>query len=448
MSEGWVTAAKLVAVVALVLGNAFFVASEFALVAIRRSRVEELVEQGVLGAKAVQRAVHNLDHYIAATQLGITLMSLALGWIGEPTLGHLLERVFGHSPRGATLSFIIAFAIITALHIVIGELTPKSIALQNPEKTSLVIAQPLAVFDLVFRPFIIALNSTGRVTVRLLGLQPSSDHEQLVHSAGELRLLVEASGKAGALEESEQDIIGRALDFADFVAHEVMTPRTEVVAVAAETLGHQLIKLVAQAGFSRYPVFDGSVDQVMGVLHVKDLFAALDRGTLMSLTARDLAREPLIVPDTLHIDDLLGQLRAAGVRMAVVVDEFGGTAGIVTMENIVERLLGSLRDEFERQPPADPERQPDGSLLVSGLTLISDVNEQLGLTLDEREYDTLGGYLFGRLGRLPQVGDDVEVDGCHLQVAAMDGRRVDRIRVIPSTPGERDAHEPEAEAEA
>ena len=226
MNDTWLTVAKLVAVLGLVLVNGFFVASEFALVAIRRSRVDELVAKGVLGAKAVQRTVGNLDHFIAATQLGITLASLALGWIGEPTLGHLLERALGHTPNAGLLAFIIAFATITALHIVIGELAPKSVALQYPERTALAIAQPLGIFDLVFRPFIVALNSVGRLTVRLLGLHPTGGHAELIHSADELRLLVEASGKAGALEESERAIIERAFDFADFSAHEAMTPRT------------------------------------------------------------------------------------------------------------------------------------------------------------------------------------------------------------------------------
>lgn len=445
MSEGWVTAARLVAVAALVLGNAFFVASEFALVAIRRSRVDELVAKGVLGARAVQRATRNLDHFIAATQLGITLMSLALGWIGEPTVGHLLERLFGHSPRGATLSFVIAFTIITALHIVIGELTPKSIALQYPEQTSLVIAQPLALFDLVFRPFVIALNSTGRAMVRLLGLRPPGSHEQLVHSVDELRMLVEASGRAGVLEESEREIINRAFDFADFAVHEVMTPRTEVMALAADTSGPQLVRKVREAGFSRYPVYDGSLDQVIGILHVKDLIAAIDCGDLASLRARDLAHEPLLVPDTLRIDDLLERMRQAHVWMAVVVDEFGGTAGIITMENVVERLVGSLRDEFERRPEPEVERRPDGSVVISGLTLISDANDLFRLRLDDAEFDTLGGYIFGHLGRLPQVGDTVEVDGCRLRVDAMDGRRVDRVLLIPHT-RKKDAH-PAAEAD-
>ena len=436
MNDSLLTALKLIAVLALVLANGFFVASEFALVAIRRSRVDELVAKGVLGAKAVQRAVGNLDHFIAATQLGITLASLALGWIGEPTLGHLLERVFGHSPSGAALSFIIAFTIITALHIVIGELAPKSIALQYPEKTSLAIAQPLSVFDLVFRPFIVALNGIGRFTVRLLGLHAPQGHE-LIHSPDELRMLVEASGKAGALEESEQQIITRAFDFADFTAHEVMTPRTEVVMVPADADGWAMLDITHGSGFTRYPVYGESQDDIIGILHVKDLLDAARDRRLDSVTARELAREALVVPDTVRADDIMDRMREANRHMALVVDEFGGVAGVVTMEDILERLVGAVRDEFEHRE-VEPEIEvaaPDGSVSVSGLTLLDDVNDRFGLSLDTSEFDTLGGYVFGQLGRAPVVGDAIEVDGARLEVLAMDGLRVDRVRLVPSERG-------------
>lgn len=430
MSDAWIVAVKLLAVVALVLANAFFVASEFALVALRQSRVDEMVDRGVLGAKAVARAKRSLDRLLAAAQLGITMASLALGWLGEPTLGHLLERALGHAPGAGTLAVVIAFTVITALHIVVGEQAPKLASLQFPERTSLLIAQPLSAFDLVFRPFITLLNSASRTVMRLLGLRPSGGHE-LVHSADELKMLVEASGKAGTLEESEREIITRAFDFADFAAHEVMVPRTEVAAAAADTPGSELLQLVEEHGFSRYPVYDGSLDQVLGIMHVKDLLGAVHRGRLASIRARDLVREPLLVPDTLPVDELLDRMRSANVRMAIVIDEFGGTAGIVTLENLVERLVGSLRDEFERQEGPEIERRPDGSAVISGLTLINDANDQFGLKLDDAEFDTIGGYIMGRLGRVPQAGDAVEVDGCYLRVESMDGRRVDRVLVTP-----------------
>ena len=431
MSDAWLTAAKLLAVVVLVLANGFFVASEFALVAIRRSRVEELVANGVLGARAVQHATRNLDHFVAATQLGITLASLALGWLGEPTLGHLLEEWLGWAPAGETLAVLIAFTIITTLHITIGELTPKSIALQYPERTALVIAQPLSIFDVAFRPFIVALNAVGRFIVRMLGLREPSGHE-LVHSADELRMLVEASGKAGVLEESERAIIGRAFEFADFSAHELMVPRTEVVAVPSDMTGTDLLHTVVTAGFSRYPVFQSSLDDVVGIVHIKDLVAAMEHTPADSIHTGELARKAMLVPDTLPVDELLDRLRQTNARMAVVIDEFGGMAGIVTMENLLERLVGQMRDEFEPPSNEDVRRHADGSVSVSGLTLISDANELLGLSIDDAEYDTIAGYLFGRIGHLPEVGDTVELDGRRLRVEAMDERRIDRVLVLPA----------------
>jgi CBS domain containing-hemolysin-like protein len=293
-----------------------------------------------------------------------------------------------------------------------------------------VVAQPLAAFDLVFRPAVLALNGAGRAVTRLLGLRPPAGHE-LVHSAEELKMLVEASGRAGALEESEREIIYRAFDFADFAAHEVMVPRTEMVAVAADTPGSALLRLVRDAGYSRYPVYEGSLDQVIGILHVRDLLDAVLENRLERVTARDLAREALFVPDSLPVDELLHRMREQGTTIAVVLDEFGGTAGLVTLENVLERLVGSLRDEFEREREPEVQPLPDGSTLISGLTLISDVNEMFGLDLDDREYDTIGGYIFGTLGRLPKPGDVVPVTGYDLRVERMDGRRVDRVRVIP-----------------
>ena len=432
MDDVWLVGVKLLAALLLVLCNAFFVAAEFSLVSIRRTRVEELLEEGKAGARAVKHAVDNLDHSIAATQLGITLASLGLGWLGEPTIGHLLEEVFGtRVPGGHTVAVIIAFALITSLHIVIGELTPKSIALQYPERTSLVISVPLAAFDLVFRPFVRVLNATGQAMLGLLGLRAQPGHH-LVHSSDELKMLVEASGRAGVLEESERAIINRAFDFADFTAREVMVPRTEVIAIPAGTLLPEIMRIAGESGFSRYPVYEGSLDQIIGVLHVKDVLRAFHGGAIERLTAKDMARRALEAPETLVVDELLNRMREASIRMAVLIDEYGGTAGIVTMENLVERLFGPLRDEFEQPALPDVERHDDGTTSVSGLTRITDINELLNLALDDSEYDTIGGYVFGELGRVPALGDAIRVNGLSFSVEAMDGRRVDRLLIAPN----------------
>ncbi|MGD9890570.1 MAG: hemolysin family protein, partial [Dehalococcoidia bacterium] len=243
-----------------------------------------------------------------------------------------------------------------------------------------------------------------------------------------------ASGRAGVLEESEREIINRAFNFADFTARELMMPRTEVVAVPADLSGRDLLHTVVEKGFSRYPVYRGSMDDVLGVVHVKDLVAAMDRDGAEPFTAGDLARPAMFVPDSLPVDDLLAQLRGTNARIAMVIDEFGGVAGIVTMENVLERLVGQLRDEFEPQSQTEVVHHPDGSVSISGLTLISDANELLGLSMDDTEYDTVGGFLFGHIGHLPKVGDSIEVDGHALSVESMDDRRVDRVLITSNGP--------------
>ncbi len=429
-----VTPARLLAVLALVLINGFFVAAEFALVSMRRTRVETLVEEGHRGAGAVQRAVTDLDHSIAATQLGITMASLALGWIGEPALAHLIEpalhRILPEATIGITshgVAFVIAFGIITALHIVFGELGPKTLALQRAESTALAIARPLEWFSAVFRPAIWLLNGAGRRTVRLVGLRPASEAE-LVHSVEELRMLVEESGAAGALDVLEHRIVGRALDFSHYAAHQAMVPRTEVIAVPADMPFDQLAAFVVVQGHARYPVYIDSLDNIIGLLHVTDILRASVRATGAGREARHFIRPALIAPETVPLDDMLEQMRLRRTEMAVLIDEYGGTSGIVTMFDLMERVFGEITMEYGL--PAI-QALPNGSALLSGLALISDVNAHFALDLSEEEYDTIGGYVFGLIGRKPGVGDEVQVDGYLAIVVALDGLRIDRIRLVP-----------------
>ena len=434
VNEILVIAIKLFAVIVLVLANGFFVAAEFALVSVRRTRIDELVENGNVMARAVQRAVRDLDRYIAATQLGITMASLALGFLGEPTLGALLESWLGWAPGGHTIGLVSAFVIITALHIIFGELAPKSIALQYPEKTSLTVAQPLAVFGIVFRPFIAVLNGAGRLAVRLLGLQPAAGHE-LVHSVEELRMLVEASGRAGALDALERELVGRAFLLGDFKAHEVMLPRTEVSAIPVSATGRDLLALAEETGFSRFPVYEGSLDNIVGIIHVKDALGVVLTGDVDRFRVAEEMRPAFFVPDTRPADTLLDEMREQGVRMACVVDEFGGLAGIVTFERLLERLVGVVREEFE-EPKVAIAQQPDGSYLVDGLVLIGELNERLDLHLDDREYDTVGGLTFGLIGRKPEIGESAHTDGVRLEVVELDGLRVARVRLRRERIGE------------
>jgi CBS domain containing-hemolysin-like protein len=423
---------KLGAVVLLVLANGFFVAAEFSLVSVRSTRIAELVAQGHLSAAAVQKAIRNPDRVIAATQLGITLASLGLGWIGEPALAHLILPVVSLFPGSIqsgishSISAGLAFAIITFLHVVVGELAPKSIALQNPEKTSLVVAAPTLWTERFFKPAIWALNGAGNTLLRLVGVQPASGHE-LVHSVAELKMLVSASAEGGVVEVEEREMLHAVFDFGDLLVRQVMIPRTEIVAVEADAPLEEIIALVTQSTYTKFPVYDDNLDQILGIVHVKDLLGAMQGAPgWQNITARSLVRDPVYVPETISVSTLLHQFRANRQHIAIVLDEFGGTAGLVTLEDLLEEIVGEVSDPFDRFTP-DIQTLPDGSVLIDGMTLIEEVNAQLGLHLQDPDYDTIAGYFLGKLGRIPKVKETVEEGGLRLQVEAMDGLRIARL---------------------
>jgi CBS domain containing-hemolysin-like protein len=430
---------KLLAVVLLVLANAFFVAAEFSLVSVRRTRIAELVAQGEPAANWVQRAIENPDRVIAATQLGITLASLGLGWIGEPALAHLLSPIVGLFPAAYqsgishSLSAGIAFAIITFLHVVVGELAPKSIALQNPERTSMFVARPTVLSEWVFKPAIWLLNGSGNLLLRLVGVKPASGHE-LVHSVEELKMLVDQSAEGGVMMVEESEMLHAIFDLGDLVVRQVMIPRTEMIAVEADTPLEEIIALVTQSTYTKFPVYDDSLDQILGIVHVKDLLRALQSPDCKGCTARSLMREPVFVPATISVRALLGQFRTNRQHIAIVLDEYGGTAGLVTLEDLLEEIVGEVSDPFDRITP-EIQALPDGSALIDGLTLIEEVNQHLNLDLQDPNYDTIAGYVLGKLGRIPRVGDVVEGGGVRLKVESMDGMRIARLSLtFPQPP--------------
>lgn len=427
-----VTAGKLLAVLALVLANGFFVAAEFSLVAMRRSRVEQLLAEGHPLAPAVQRAVQHLDTYLAATQLGITMASLGLGWIGEPALAGLIEPAFRFLPQmwaqvgSHTLAAAGAFALITALHIVLGELTPKSLALQHTERTAMAVGKPLGLFLTVFRPAILLLNSLGNLVLRLIGLRPATG-EALVHSVGELKLLVSASHEAGLLGEEAEGIVERAFELDDFAARQVMVPRVEMVCLPVDTAPQVALEVAAAQHHTRLPVYEGDVDNVVGMVHIVDLVTSCQSTQAGAVGLRTLMRPVLLVPETIRVDALLTQMKIQRAQMAVLVDEYGGTAGLVTIHDLVERLVGPVLDRQEvTQDAIEP--LPDGALL-GGLALVHDVNERFGLDINDDEFDTVGGFMLARLGRVPEAGDVVLVDGYVFRVESMDGKRVASVRL-------------------
>ncbi len=436
---------NLILVLILVAANGFFVAAEFSLVSVRKTRIDELVSDGNRRARVVKRSLRDLDSYIAATQLGITMASLGLGWVGEPALAHMLDPILEEivpeniayvSAHG--IAFVIAFSAITVLHIVFGELAPKTIALQRSEATSLWIAAPLEVFLKVFRPIIFAMNGLGRMVVNGIGLQDTSGHA-LIHSEAELRMLVTASAQGGYLEDTEQEIIDRAFVFHDDTAIDVMLPRTEIIGMPISAGTDYVQHILQEHRLERYPVWEGDSDHITGVLHARDALAVLATGGQIDLS--QLIRPILQVPISLPLDRLIEAMREARTHIALAVDEFGGTAGVIELERVIERLVGPLPDEFTRTPMAidSDTHDPGMDEQLDGLMLVQDVNETFELALDESSAHTIGGLVFYELGRTPHIGDTVQLDGARLTVTELDGLRISGVRLERTAGDQTDA---------
>jgi len=426
-------------VVLLVAANAFFVAAEFALVGARTTRLDEMARAGDRKARLARKALHRLDRYISSTQLGITLASLGLGWVGEPALAHLVSTLFHWLPGRLatvathTVAATLAFAIITVLHIVLGELVPKALALLYPERISAMVAGPLIGFSWLMAGPIALLNGTANGLVALLGLRRPGKHERL-HSPEEIRMLVEQSQEGGALGAHDARLLEGVFEFSEKNAGDVMTPRTEIVALPASLSVGEAADRVAAARRSRYPVYADSIDFIVGVVHAKDVLSALRASPEVELLT--LAREPLFVPRTKEVEDVLVDMKRLKVHLAVVLDEYGGTAGLLTMEDLLEEIVGPIFDEHDRgeRQLGAPVETPQGTLLPGSIPL-ADFNKRYGGTLDEEEYATLGGFLFGQLGRLPVVGEIVEAGGRVFEIVQMSGTRVSRVRMRhPDTP--------------
>src|SRR3989475_1645798 len=433
--EGGSLMLRLVAVIVLVAANAFFVAAEFALVAARRTRIEALLRRGDRKAKTVQKALQDLYRQLSAAQLGITLASILLGYVAEDTVAHLFRDWFAALPpawsfltRGGVAS-VVAVGVISFLHVVFGEQAPKAWAITYPERTSRWIAAPLIVFSWITRPFTDALNRSANRVVRLLGVKGTTAELDRIHSPEELRMLVEQSQKRGKLDADDARLLQGVFEFSEKSAREVMTPRTEMVALPADLTVEEAADQVAVAGRSRYPVYGESLDDILGVVHAKDILAGVRSTKGGGLRA--VVRPAMFVPGTREVEDVLADMKRQKSHLAIVLDEFGGTAGLVTMEDLLEEIVGQIYDEYDR-PTGDLVRAAAAgeAPLVSGSTPIRDVNGAFGLQLDEGDYTTIGGYLFGVLGRLPKVGDQVAVKGAVFEIVEMDSRRVGAVRVV------------------
>ncbi len=430
---------RLAAVVVLVAANALFVAAEFSLVAARRTRIEAMIRRGDRRAVTARAVMQNITRFISGTQLGITLTSLGLGWIGEPALAEPIARWFAAFPptlaavatHGVAVS--IAFILITYLHVVLGELVPKSLALLYPETLGRWLARPLTLFTTVTNPFIWLLNNSATGLTRLFGARPMSERER-VHSPEEILMLVEQSRQTGTLAPQDARMIAGVFEFSEKNAREVMTPRTQMVALPLTLAIADAADRVATAGRSRYPVYRDSLDDIVGTVHAKDILRAL-RGPAGG-TLESILRPPLLVPGTREVEDVLADMKRQKVHLAIVLDEYGGTAGLVTMEDLLEEIVGQIYDEYDRPETGTAAgAAPTPASVIAGGTEVAEVNRMYGLRIDDGDYTTIGGVVFGVLGRLPKVGDRVDLAGATVEVVEMDGRRVGKVRVTQPRAG-------------
>ena len=413
---------ELIAVAALLLLNAFFVAAEYGLVTARRTRITELRDQGNRRARAVLRITRNPGRFIAAMQLGVTITSLGIGALGEPVFANIFD------PIPATIvSFGLAFLIITYLHVVVGELIPKGIALGHPETAALAVSTPVRAFFFVFKPLIWVLEHSSDGALRVLGLEPPGA-ERGVHSEAELKMLLSRSTQEGEIELQEQEMLYKVFDFADKEVSAVMVPRPEVVALSIDLPPEECLAAVIDSPYTRYPVYRESLDNVVGILHVRDLFSALvDRG-IENVQVEGIVRDAYIVPETKDLAAMLTEFRRTNQHMAIVVDEYGAMEGIVTLEDLLEEIVGEIEDEFDL-PDESVERVDEDTIRIDGTFPIDDFNEQFGAHLPIEDYHTIGGFVFGLLGRAPEPGDSIDFDGMRFDVAETEGSRILKLAV-------------------
>ncbi len=413
----------------LILINAFFVAAELAMVRVRSTQVAALVEAGGWRAQALASAQGRLDAFLSATQLGITLTSLGLGWIGEPAFSRLLMGMFRslgiESDRVIhNASVAMAFAVITILHIVVGELAPKSYAIRATDRVALWVALPMRVFQLVFRPALWLLDRASEATLHLVGVRAGGSGEH-AHSEEELRILLAESHRLGALSGTKRKLLENVIDYTGRTARHVMIPRADIAYLSLARSLEENLAVVTQSANTRFPLATSDIDHVIGMVHVKDLFNRREQ-----LRASDdlasVKRDILFVPETRPLDKLQKDFQQRRTHMAIVVDEYGGTSGLVTLEDVIEEIVGEIQDEFDREPP-QVEETPQG-LVFDGLTLIDDASERLGVALPEdADVSTLGGLVTARIGRIPRPGDKINVPGYELRVLEIQGRRVTKV---------------------
>jgi CBS domain containing-hemolysin-like protein len=422
---------RLSVIVVLLLLNAYFVAVEFALVRARRTRLQAMVRAGDPVARFALAATGNLARVLSASQIGITFASLALGWVAEDAFGHVVASALEHLPFAVELSLrvsvgaAVALLAVTYLHVVFGELAPRAAALTHPETFAKWLAPPLLAWAWLMTPFIAVLNRSAAMVLGLFGQKLADPHEA-VHSPDELRILVEQSEERGALHTQDAELIDAVFEFSEKNARDVMTPRIHIAALAVTATLDEALRTVRDGGFSRYPVYEGTIDNIIGMVHARDLlWAVVDRPGTFDLRA--MMRRVHVVPGTREVEDVLADFKRRKEHLAIVLDEFGGTAGLVTMEDLLEEIVGEIRDEFDETAESPVPAAAPGEVIVPGGASITEVNEQYGLSIPDTDYTTVGGFVFGAIGRLPVPGDRAEGGGATWVVRSMAGRRVETL---------------------
>ena len=423
----------------LLLSNAFFVASEFSMVKVRKTRMEELSKQGNSMATVALEQIDDLDKFVAAVQLGVTISSIGLGWVGEATLAHIIQPLFNFLPCVAqgvathTLAISIAFVLITIFHVVIGELVPKSIALQYTENTALLIAKPMQVIIVLFHPFIMLLNGFGNLLLKLMRIpQPKIS---LAHSTEELDMLVDASYKEGVLNETEKEMLHNAFKFSDLTAKEVMIPRTDMVCIPKDISLEELNHFASENQYTRYPIYEEDIDHIIGFIQVKVLYSASLNGEKFDI--EKLKRPILFVPETITMDNIVMEFKKCQGQMAIVFDEYGGTAGIITLEDVFEEIFGEVQDEFDEVEEVDIREIGENTFEANGMLRLDELAEFFGEDeekFEEEDVDTVGGVILKQLGRTAQMDDSVEWKDMTLQVKGIDGVRITKILIVRHEP--------------
>ncbi len=433
---------NLLLVAILIALTGFFVASEFAIIRIRSSRIDQLIAEGNKKAGAAKKVINNLDEYLSACQLGITITALGLGWLGEPTVEHMLKPLFQQYDLPTTvatvLSFAIAFITITFLHVVVGELAPKTVAIQKAEAVSLWFAKPLMAFYFIMYPFIWLLNGSARFITGLFGFKPVSEHE-LAHSEEELRIILSESYKSGEINQSEFKYVNKIFEFDNRIAKEIMVPRTEIVSLSIDAPIQEQLEIIKDEKYTRYPIVDGDKDHIIGIVNIKEIFTDLIQvDNQKSFSIEKYVRPIIQVIESIPIHELLLKMQRERIHMAILIDEYGGTAGLVTVEDILEEIVGEIRDEFDADEVPLIQKLPDSRYIIDGKVLVSEINELLGLDIDDTDVDTIGGWVLTERYDIKK-GDCIELGSHILKVHEMENHHIRSLeittipQIVPTT---------------